>query len=92
MPIREDWRKEFESIGVEDLRGRVTRSVFNPEKIKQAREWIDEHEHGEERTYGRESSQIARSAKNAAWIAAIAAIIAAVAAIISVLISLGWKP
>jgi len=91
MVIRRDWRIEFEQLGPEEMRKRISSSIFNPEKVQQAREWLDEKEFGEERAYRRDSSQTARSAKNAAWIAAIAAIIAAICAIIATF-SPFWKP
>jgi len=71
-------------VGVEDMRKRVTRSIFGQEKLQQAREWLDEKDHGEERSYRQESNQTARSAKNAAWVAAIAAIVAAIFAGIAI--------
>ncbi len=72
---------EFEELGEDEVRKRVSASVWSSEKLGEAREWLK-----------RESNQIARSAKNAAWIAAIAAIVAAIASIVAVFISIGWKP
>ena len=83
-----DNRAEFESLGIDDVRRRVSASTWSEAKLKEAREWIS-----------LEESRIARSAKNAAWTAATAAMISAIAAIAAVIcaavaiaISLGWKP
>jgi hypothetical protein len=65
---------EFEALGIDDVRKRVSSSIWSEEKLREARDWISN-----------EDSRFVRSAKNAAWTAAIAAWIAAIAAIISAL-------
>ena len=85
MVIRENWRKEFDGLGMDEVRRRLSR-IFDPVKLEHAEAWLNEKEKGEERAYRRESNQTARSAKNAAWIAAIAAIIAAIFAAIAIIL------
>jgi hypothetical protein len=41
--ITEDNRREFEDLGVDQLRKRVERSNYDSDKLRQAREWLDEN-------------------------------------------------
>ena len=40
--ISESNRREFDDLGVDQLRKRVELSVYSPEKSKEAREYLDE--------------------------------------------------
>jgi hypothetical protein len=55
-------RAEFEEAGPDNVRLRITRSIYSSEKQKQAYEWLDEKEHGADRA-------IAASVRDAAWAA-----------------------
>lgn len=86
--IRARYREEFEQIGPDDVRSRLKAHLYDQEKSEHARRWLDEKDHGEDRSLKRESNQIARSAKNAAWIAATMAIIAVIFAGLSIFLNL----
>jgi type IV secretory pathway component VirB8 len=73
----EDYREEFEELGPDTVAKYLSTSIWSEDKSRAARKWLD-----------KESSRIARSAKNAAWIAAIAAVISAAAAIVAIVVSL----
>ena len=100
--IKQSYRNEFEQIGVEDLRKRVAANIFDDEKLKQAREWLDEKDHGETRDFAQEKIlRTARSANIRATIALIISSISAAAAIVAIilphspklyfLMRLGWR-
>jgi hypothetical protein len=65
---------EFEALGVDAVRARVEKSVWDEAKLREARIWLESV-----------SNRTDRSAKNAAWIAAIAAIIMAICAIVALI-------
>jgi hypothetical protein len=73
-------RLEFESLGEDQVASRVRANLWSEDKLREAREWLS-----------LESSKIARSAKNAAWIAAIAAIVAAISAVVTIFLSVYSK-
>lgn len=73
--------QEFEEMGVTEVTRLFRGNIWREEKQRFAEAWLEEKAHAEERLHKRESNQIARSAKNAAWAAAIAAIIAAICAV-----------
>jgi hypothetical protein len=81
ISVSERYRLEFEQVGVEEVRKRALQSLYSDEKLRQARDWLDDKENG-----------IARSAKNVDLVIAIVTIITAVAAVVAVFISLGWNP
>jgi type IV secretory pathway component VirB8 len=74
--ISRENQKEFESLGVDQVRARMLSSLWSESKLSEARKWLSWEE-----------NRIARSAKNAAWIAAIAAIISAVMAMVAIIVS-----
>jgi hypothetical protein len=81
LPISERFRLEFEEAGVEEVRKRALQSLYSDEKLRQARDWLDDKDKGS-----------ARSAENLDLAIAIATIISAAVAVVAVFISLGWKP
>lgn len=58
--IRQRYREEFETLGVDEVRKRVTVSLWDADKLKAAREWLDEKEHGEDRAYRAEQLKLQR--------------------------------
>jgi hypothetical protein len=42
-------REEFESLGVDEVRSRANAGIWDEDKVKDAREWLNENEHGEDR-------------------------------------------
>jgi hypothetical protein len=81
LPISERYRLEFEETGIEQVRRRALQSLYSDEKLRHARDWLDDKDNA-----------IARSAKKADRTVAIATMVAAVAAVIAVFVSLFWKP
>jgi hypothetical protein len=81
LPFTERYRLEFEETGVEKVRKRALQSLYSDEKLRHARDWLDQKGDG-----------IACSAENADLTLAIAALVAAVSVMVAVFISLGWKP
>jgi hypothetical protein len=81
LPISERYRLEFEETGVEKVRKRALQSLYSDEKLRHARDWLDQKDDG-----------IARSAENVDMTLAIAALVAAVSVMVAVFISLGWNP
>lgn len=73
--IRRNYRAEFEDLGPDEVRKRESGAVWSEEKSRAARQWLR-----------RDSNQIARNAKNAAWIAAIAATVSAIAAVVGMVL------
>jgi hypothetical protein len=51
-------RRDFEDRGLRNVRLQVANANFDPDKHRQAEEWIDEQEH----VFDRERNAIARSA------------------------------
>jgi hypothetical protein len=49
-------RFEFEDLRLDEVRKRVAANVWAPDKLKAARAWIDEKEHGEESAHRRHSN------------------------------------
>lgn len=45
------YREEFEQLGVFELTKRVHGALYDEDKNRAARVWLDEQEHGEERAY-----------------------------------------
>ena len=84
--IRERYRKEFEELGVEEVRKRVTVSLWDVDKLKGAREWIDEKEHGEDRNYKVEQLKLQHRADLKSTIALV---VAGLALIVSAYAALG---
>jgi hypothetical protein len=42
---RRDWRKEFKSLGIEQTRDRIRISLWDEEKLQEARRWLRWQEH-----------------------------------------------
>jgi hypothetical protein len=59
MPIRIESRRDFENRGLDGVRRMAKAGNYAPDKNREAWEWIDEQEHGEERTYRRATLSIA---------------------------------
>jgi hypothetical protein len=85
LPISERYRLEFEETGVEKVRKRALQSLYSDEKLRHARDWLDQKGDGIDRS-------AENSAENVDLAIAIATIVAAAAAVVAVFISLGWKP
>jgi hypothetical protein len=43
--MRSDWRREFKQLGVDQVRARVTGSVWSEEKLLAARGWLWRQDH-----------------------------------------------
>jgi hypothetical protein len=43
--MRSDWRREFKQLGVDQVRARVTASVWSEEKLQAARRWLWRQDH-----------------------------------------------
>jgi hypothetical protein len=84
--IRQRYREEFEELGVDDVRKRVAASIWDADKIKGAREWLDEKEHGEDRAHKTEQLNLQRRADLKSTIALV---VAALALIVSAYAALG---
>lgn len=89
MPDPEVWAK-YDAIGEDEVRKRIVSKNYAGQNLALAQEWLRrkdqeraEVESSRKDASNREQINIARSAKNAAWIAAIAAIVAAIAAVIA---------
>jgi hypothetical protein len=84
--IRERYREEFEQLDVDDVRKRVAVSLWDADKLKAAREWLDEKEHGEDRVYKAEQLKLQRRADLkstvALMVAGLALIVSAYAAFV----------
>jgi hypothetical protein len=83
--IRQRYREEFEQLGVDDVRKRVAASLWDADKLKGAREWLDEKEHGEDRAYKAEQLKLQRrndlKSTIALMVAGLALIVSAFAAL-----------
>lgn len=86
---------EFDKIGEEAVRERITLRIYSGDALHFTEEWLRRKETARQSSLAerkeassREQINIARSAKNAAWAAAIAAAIAIIVSIISLVISL----
>jgi hypothetical protein len=84
--IRQRYREEFEELGVDDVRKRVAASIWDADKLKGAREWLDEKEHGEDRAHKAEQLNLQRRADLKSTIALV---VAALALIVSAYAALG---
>ena len=71
--IRQRYREEFEELGVDDVGKRVAASLWDADKLKAAREWLDEKEHGEDRAYKAEQLKLQRRADLKSTIALVVA-------------------
>ena len=71
---------EFEQLGVDQLKARVQNSLYDSEKLKQAREWLDEKAHGEDRKFKAEQLRLQRRAD---WKGTIAVVVSLVALAVS---------
>lgn len=80
--------KQFEEMGETKVRAAIANNAFGEARKRMAQDWLAARADSRKEASHRDSNQIARSAKNAAWAAAIAAIIAAIAAIISIVMNL----
>jgi hypothetical protein len=60
--IRQQYREEFEQLGVFRLTKNVNGALYDEEKSKAARVWLDEQEHGEDRAYRAEQLRWQRRA------------------------------
>jgi hypothetical protein len=84
--------KEFEAVGEEGIRLQLQNGQITGQMAIYATQWLGERAQMAEArkdASNRETINIARSAKNAAWAAATAAIVAAIAAVVAIVISLG---
>jgi hypothetical protein len=104
--MRQRYRDEFEQLGQDSVRRHISAALYDSDKMKAAYEWLDEKEHGEDRTLAREQISIAREANDAAWAAARAAkaantratialtiaTLSAIAASCAVILPHFWKP
>jgi hypothetical protein len=79
--IRPEYRDEFEQLGAFDLTKRLNVGLYDEDKRKAARLWLDEQEHGEDRTYRAEQLKLQRRADLKTTIALI---LSAIAIVISV--------
>jgi hypothetical protein len=64
--ISPDNRAEFELLRPHGVRKRIEAALYDPQKHKQADEWLEEVEHGPDRALMREQIEIAREAKDIA--------------------------
>jgi hypothetical protein len=80
--INRENRRDFEDRGQRNVRLQVVNANFDPDKHRQAEEWIDEREH----VFERERNALARSANTRATIALVISAIAALAAIVPLVI------
>jgi hypothetical protein len=49
--IRQRYREEFDGLTLEEMQARIRAGLWNGEKLTHARAYVDEKEHGEERSY-----------------------------------------
>jgi hypothetical protein len=82
LPIRERYRLEFEETGVEEVRKRALQSLYSDEKLRHAKDWLDDKDNG----------IAARSAENVDMTLAIVALLAGASVMFAVFNSLGWEP
>jgi hypothetical protein len=75
MPITEENRREFEQLGTDQLSKRVERSVYDENKLRQARDWLNENN---------PSWISAREAQRAGIKATIALVISGLALLVSI--------
>ena len=99
MKERDEFFAELETTGELQVRTNIAQKYygFHNGKMQLAEEWLrikdqDRRDSADAREEAarREQINIARSAKNAAWVAAIAAIIAAICAAAAVIINPPW--
>lgn len=74
--IRQRYRDEFEQLGADDLRKRLQAGIYDDDKRKAGFLWLDEQEHGEDRTYKAEQLRLQRESGTRATIALVVSIIA----------------
>ncbi|MCL4416756.1 MAG: hypothetical protein M1371_10225 [Actinobacteria bacterium] len=79
----EEFKSRLEKIGEEKVREYLANNVYRPEEKQIVEEWLSSKKEKRINKNKDININIAKSAKNAAWIAAIAAIISAIAAITS---------
>jgi len=83
--IRQRYREEFEQLGAFDLTKRLNAGLYDEDKRKATRIWLDEQEHGEDRAYKAEQLKLQRRADLkstiALMVAGLALIVSAVAAL-----------
>ena len=70
--ISDENRRDFEQRRLRNVRLQVVNANFDPDKHRQAEEWIDEQEH----VFDRERNAIARSANTRATIALVISVLA----------------
>lgn len=71
--IRTRYREEFERIGTVDLAKGLKEGLYDEDKRKAARLWLDEQEHGEDRAHKSEQLKLQRRADLKSTIALIVA-------------------
>jgi hypothetical protein len=71
--IRQRYREEFEQLGAFDLTKRLNAGLYDEDKRKAARIWLDEQEHGEDRAHKSEQLKLQRRADLKSTIALIVA-------------------
>jgi hypothetical protein len=82
--MRSRYREEFEKDGVDLVRGNVESHPYKPvEKQQAAKLWLRQQDSTVKRGYDRETIEIARSAKNAAWWAMGISILALIVSILA---------
>ena len=96
VTITEEFKTEFEQVGPDGVRKRINAALYSNEKQKAAYEWLDEREHGPDRSIARSASaaaaaaQAAQTANTKATIALVIASISAVAAIAAIIAPHFW--
>jgi hypothetical protein len=84
--IRQRYREAFEQLGAVDLTQRLNAGLYDEDKRKAARIWLDEHEHGEDLGYKAEQLKLQRRADLKSTIALV---VAGLALIVSDFAALG---
>ena len=64
--ISEENRRDFEQLGVTDLRKRLDMGIYNGRKPIEAEEWLDEKAHGPDRELVREQTDVLKRQASAA--------------------------
>ena len=79
----EELKRRLEEVEEEKVRERLASNIYDSQERPIVEEWLLSKEREKSEKKMMESLNIARSAKQAAWIAAIAALISALAAIVA---------
>jgi len=83
----QNFRQHLDSMNPDDVKRNIANGIWNAQKVAVAEFWLADLDDARIERSNRESLEIARSAKNAAWAAAIAAMVAIPIAIVSIVIS-----